>query len=230
MASTRGGAAICLRLAEKAGAGAEPLLPPPRPPTLQLRALHSSRARAPPAPPGTSLRRRGSPPDALAAEAAGSGSSRRRRSRLRRAGARAMEHVTEGAWETLPVPLHPGVLGALRALGFPYMTPVQVPGAAAGDAGADGDAGLGLRARAQGCAPAQRGPRPRPVRGPHAPARPRPWVLGFQGPGHGPPVPSRCQTPGRRPRLSELRLPALRGDESSVAASGRGGAGGCGVT
>lgn len=36
-----------------------------------------------------------------------------------------MEHVTEGAWETLPVPLHPGVLGALRALGFPYMTPVQ---------------------------------------------------------------------------------------------------------
>lgn len=38
---------------------------------------------------------------------------------------RAMEHVTEGSWETLPVPLHPRVLGVLRDLGFPYMTPVQ---------------------------------------------------------------------------------------------------------
>ncbi|XP_020825920.1 LOW QUALITY PROTEIN: ATP-dependent RNA helicase DDX55 [Phascolarctos cinereus] len=36
-----------------------------------------------------------------------------------------MEHVTEGAWETLPVPLHPRVLAALRELGFPHMTPVQ---------------------------------------------------------------------------------------------------------
>uniref|UniRef100_A0A9L0R482 ATP-dependent RNA helicase n=1 Tax=Equus caballus TaxID=9796 RepID=A0A9L0R482_HORSE len=36
-----------------------------------------------------------------------------------------MEHVTEGSWESLPVPLHPGVLGVLRELGFPYMTPVQ---------------------------------------------------------------------------------------------------------
>uniref|UniRef100_A0A4X2JWV0 ATP-dependent RNA helicase n=1 Tax=Vombatus ursinus TaxID=29139 RepID=A0A4X2JWV0_VOMUR len=36
-----------------------------------------------------------------------------------------MEHVTEGAWETLPVPLHPQVLAALRELGFPRMTPVQ---------------------------------------------------------------------------------------------------------
>uniref|UniRef100_A0A2R8Z8Z8 ATP-dependent RNA helicase n=1 Tax=Pan paniscus TaxID=9597 RepID=A0A2R8Z8Z8_PANPA len=36
-----------------------------------------------------------------------------------------MEHVTEGCWESLPVPLHPQVLGALRELGFPYMTPVQ---------------------------------------------------------------------------------------------------------
>ncbi|PNI57320.1 DDX55 isoform 10 [Pan troglodytes] len=36
-----------------------------------------------------------------------------------------MEHVTEGSWESLPVPLHPQVLGALRELGFPYMTPVQ---------------------------------------------------------------------------------------------------------
>ncbi|XP_008055536.1 ATP-dependent RNA helicase DDX55 isoform X2 [Carlito syrichta] len=36
-----------------------------------------------------------------------------------------MEHVTEGSWESLPVPLHPRVLGALRELGFPYMTPVQ---------------------------------------------------------------------------------------------------------
>nr|BAC36845.1 unnamed protein product [Mus musculus] len=36
-----------------------------------------------------------------------------------------MEHVTEGAWESLQVPLHPRVLGALRELGFPHMTPVQ---------------------------------------------------------------------------------------------------------
>ncbi|KAM5312436.1 ATP-dependent RNA helicase DDX55 isoform 2-T2 [Glossophaga mutica] len=36
-----------------------------------------------------------------------------------------MEHVTEGSWESLPVPLHPGVLGVLRELGFLYMTPVQ---------------------------------------------------------------------------------------------------------
>lgn len=37
-----------------------------------------------------------------------------------------MEHVTEGAWESLQVPLHPRVLGALRELGFLHMTPVQV--------------------------------------------------------------------------------------------------------
>uniref|UniRef100_A0A673VMD6 ATP-dependent RNA helicase n=1 Tax=Suricata suricatta TaxID=37032 RepID=A0A673VMD6_SURSU len=37
-----------------------------------------------------------------------------------------MEHVTEGSWESLPLRLHPRVLGALRELGFPYMTPVQV--------------------------------------------------------------------------------------------------------
>lgn len=36
-----------------------------------------------------------------------------------------MEHVTEGSWESLPVPLHPRVLGALRELGFLHMTPVQ---------------------------------------------------------------------------------------------------------
>ncbi|XP_076779028.1 ATP-dependent RNA helicase DDX55 [Arvicanthis niloticus] len=36
-----------------------------------------------------------------------------------------MEHVTEGAWESLQVPLHPRVLGALRELGFLHMTPVQ---------------------------------------------------------------------------------------------------------
>ncbi|XP_042636527.1 ATP-dependent RNA helicase DDX55 [Orycteropus afer afer] len=36
-----------------------------------------------------------------------------------------MEHVTEGSWESLPVPLHPRVLGALQELGFPNMTPVQ---------------------------------------------------------------------------------------------------------
>lgn len=44
-----------------------------------------------------------------------------------------MEHVTEGSWESLPVPLHPRVLGVLRELGFPYMTPVQV--AEAGEVG-----------------------------------------------------------------------------------------------
>ncbi|MBV98679.1 ATP-dependent RNA helicase DDX55, partial [Eschrichtius robustus] len=38
----------------------------------------------------------------------------------------AVEHVTEGSWESLPVPLHPRVLGVLRELGFPHMTPVQV--------------------------------------------------------------------------------------------------------
>ncbi|XP_052024707.1 ATP-dependent RNA helicase DDX55 [Apodemus sylvaticus] len=36
-----------------------------------------------------------------------------------------MEHVTEGTWESLQVPLHPRVLGALRELGFLHMTPVQ---------------------------------------------------------------------------------------------------------
>ncbi|XP_003359134.1 ATP-dependent RNA helicase DDX55 isoform X2 [Sus scrofa] len=36
-----------------------------------------------------------------------------------------MEHVTEGSWESLPVPLHPRVLDVLQELGFPYMTPVQ---------------------------------------------------------------------------------------------------------
>nr|XP_036870461.1 ATP-dependent RNA helicase DDX55 isoform X7 [Manis javanica] len=36
-----------------------------------------------------------------------------------------MEHVTEGSWESLATPLHPRVLGVLRELGFPYMTPVQ---------------------------------------------------------------------------------------------------------
>lgn len=46
----------------------------------------------------------------------------------------AMEHVTEGSWESLPVSLHPRVLGALRELGFLYMTPVQVPGVARGGA------------------------------------------------------------------------------------------------
>lgn len=39
-----------------------------------------------------------------------------------------MEHVTEGSWESLPTQLHPQVLGALGQLGFPHMTPVQVPG------------------------------------------------------------------------------------------------------
>ncbi|OWK14623.1 DDX55 [Cervus elaphus hippelaphus] len=38
---------------------------------------------------------------------------------------RTMEHVTEGSWESLPVPLHPQVLSVLRELRFPYMTPVQ---------------------------------------------------------------------------------------------------------
>ena len=38
-----------------------------------------------------------------------------------------MENVTEGSWESLPVPLHTRVLGVLRELRFPYMTPVQVP-------------------------------------------------------------------------------------------------------
>ncbi|KAM9118808.1 ATP-dependent RNA helicase DDX55 isoform 2-T2 [Pangshura tecta] len=36
-----------------------------------------------------------------------------------------MERVTEGRWESLPVPLSPGVLQTLRELGFPHVTPVQ---------------------------------------------------------------------------------------------------------
>lgn len=39
-----------------------------------------------------------------------------------------MEAVTEGRWEALPVALSPGVLRALRGLGFTAMTPVQVSG------------------------------------------------------------------------------------------------------
>lgn len=39
-----------------------------------------------------------------------------------------MEAVTEGSWEALPVALSPGVLRALRGLGFTGMTPVQVRG------------------------------------------------------------------------------------------------------
>lgn len=62
----------------------------------------------------------------------------------------AMEHVTEGSWESLPVPLHPRVLGALRELGFPRMTPVQVPrGREEGPAGAG--AGGDLHGRAAPC-------------------------------------------------------------------------------
>uniref|UniRef100_A0A8C4LZ06 ATP-dependent RNA helicase n=1 Tax=Equus asinus asinus TaxID=83772 RepID=A0A8C4LZ06_EQUAS len=38
-----------------------------------------------------------------------------------------MKQLSKGSWESLPVPLHPGVLGVLQELGFPYMTPVQVP-------------------------------------------------------------------------------------------------------
>ncbi|XP_068767029.1 ATP-dependent RNA helicase DDX55 isoform X2 [Struthio camelus] len=36
-----------------------------------------------------------------------------------------MEAVTEGSWASLPVALSPGVLRALRGLGFAHMTPVQ---------------------------------------------------------------------------------------------------------
>ncbi|XP_025914514.1 ATP-dependent RNA helicase DDX55 [Apteryx mantelli] len=36
-----------------------------------------------------------------------------------------MEAVTEGGWASLPVALSPGVLRALRGLGFAHMTPVQ---------------------------------------------------------------------------------------------------------
>lgn len=79
-----------------------------------------------------------------------------------------MEHVTEGSWESLPMRLHPRVLGALRELGFPYMTPVQVLGAAgrervlrAPDGGGAGGAGrlgagrvpLGILRRLQAARP-----------------------------------------------------------------------------
>lgn len=63
---------------------------------------------------------------------------------------RAMEHVTEGAWESLQVPLHPRVLGALRELGFPHMTPVQVsvPRGKRGWAVSRSSAAAGVRERA----------------------------------------------------------------------------------
>jgi hypothetical protein len=67
-----------------------------------------------------------------------------------------MEHVTEGSWDSLPVPLHPQVLEALRELGFPYMTPVQV--SARGQVGRRGGGGgrrpVGLEpgaSQASGC-------------------------------------------------------------------------------
>lgn len=200
-ASTRCGAAICLQLAGKAGAGAESL-PPKRllgverrpEPRRQRRATGTTPAWPPPPAcalprsgfhsrgegacrgPGTWLPRCGSRPASWAAQAAGSGSSGWRRPRIPEPrGVRAMEHVTEGSWETLPVPLHPRVLGVLRDLGFPYMTPVQVPGAARGTRGrraqgADGErhppngarpVGLSVSTRYQEFSAFQRGLVPR---------------------------------------------------------------------
>jgi len=66
-----------------------------------------------------------------------------RRTRPRRPA--KMEAVTEGGWESLPVALSPGVLRALRELGFARMTPVQVrgrsSGAGKGEQGGGGEAG-----------------------------------------------------------------------------------------
>lgn len=53
-----------------------------------------------------------------------------------------MEAVTEGSWSSLPVPLSPGVLRALRELRFHQMTPVQVRGSR-GRGGRAGEEGLG---------------------------------------------------------------------------------------
>lgn len=51
-----------------------------------------------------------------------------------------MEAVTEGSWSSLPVPLSPGVLRALRELRFHQMTPVQVRETR--DTPGEGEAGL----------------------------------------------------------------------------------------
>lgn len=67
--------------------------------------------------------------------ATGNGSAPGRRPGGSSVAERTMEHVTEGSWESLPVPLHPQVLSVLRELRFPYMTPVQVLGMGPGGGG-----------------------------------------------------------------------------------------------
>uniref|UniRef100_A0A3Q1MVV9 ATP-dependent RNA helicase n=1 Tax=Bos taurus TaxID=9913 RepID=A0A3Q1MVV9_BOVIN len=88
----------------------------------QKSAFHSSVAKAP-FPPSGSLRRECG--FRAAGLATGRGSAPGRRPGSSSVAERTMEHVTEGSWESLPVPLHPQVLSVLRELGFPYMTPVQ---------------------------------------------------------------------------------------------------------
>ena len=98
----------------------------------QKSAFHSSVAKAP-FPPSGSLRRECG--FRAAGLATGRGSAPGRRPGSSSVAERTMEHVTEGSWESLPVPLHPQVLSVLRELGFPYMTPVQVLGICPGGGG-----------------------------------------------------------------------------------------------
>lgn len=98
----------------------------------QKSAFHSSVAKAP-FPPSGSLRRECA--FRAAGLATGSGSAPGRRPGSSSVAECTMEHVTEGSWESLPVPLHPQVLSVLRELGFPYMTPVQVLGIGPGGGG-----------------------------------------------------------------------------------------------
>lgn len=118
--------------------GAAPAWLPPSAFISQRSASHSPAARAP----FPALRNFAagvcSSPSALLATGSGSACWRHPgglRVVAAAAAERAMEHVTEGSWESLPVPLHSRVLGALRELGFPYMTPVQVPSAGRGEKG-----------------------------------------------------------------------------------------------
>lgn len=75
---------------------------------------------------GTKVLRRLFPRGPDEAGPRGRGGEAGRRTRPGRAS--KMEAVTEGNWESLPVALSPGVLQALRELGFARMTPVQVSG------------------------------------------------------------------------------------------------------
>lgn len=68
-----------------------------------------------------------------------------------------MEAVTEGSWESLPVSLSPGVLQALRELGFARMTPVQVRGRSPPAPGPRLSRGMGSRGTGAEAGPGEGG-------------------------------------------------------------------------